>query len=56
MKRRTIDGDEIDVTSRNWRRRFNYFVRKPRIIAEVKRRIRRRERREGRRAIRKGSE
>jgi hypothetical protein len=56
VRRWTIDGDEVDVASRKWRRRFNHFVRKPGIIAEVKRRMRRRERREGRHAVRKGVE
>lgn len=56
MKRRTIDGDEADVTSRVWRRRFNGRVRKPGLISAVKRRMRRRERHEARHAAWKGVE
>jgi len=47
MKRKAIDADEQDVTTR-WRRLLTRYQRAGR-AAEVKRRIRRRERREGRR-------
>lgn len=46
VKRRTIDGDERDVVSRYWRRHCLYLQRAGAASA-IKRRMRRRERREG---------
>lgn len=46
MKRRTKSGAEVDVTTR-WRRMFCYTQRAG-VCSGIKRQIRRRERREGR--------
>lgn len=48
MKRRVISGDEQDVVSRR-ARQVLCWTQRPGATAEVKRRIRRRERQEGRR-------
>ncbi|QGZ17342.1 hypothetical protein SEA_POWERPUFF_44 [Arthrobacter phage Powerpuff] len=54
-RRPARDADEVDAVSR-WGRRYLCYIQRPGVRSAIKRRVRRRERREGRATIRKGTE
>lgn len=54
-RRPARDADEVDAVSR-WGRRYLCYTQRPGARSAIKRRVRRRERREGRATIRKGTE
>lgn len=54
-RRPARDADEVDAVSR-WGRRYLCYIQRPGVRSAIKRRVRRRERREGRATIRKGAE